>query len=83
MSQTITIHISDNAMAELRDRAARQQRTAEELAADVLETTIRPTSEDPVLRLLGTVTTDARNVSENHDAYLGQALLAELRDREP
>jgi len=34
---------------------------------------------DPLMALFGTIKTDVTDVAERHDAYIGQALLDELR----
>ena len=40
----------------------------------------RQPERDPLLALAGTLTSDATNISERHDEYIGQALLEEMRD---
>ena len=40
----------------------------------------RQPERDPLLALAGTLTSDATNISERHDEYIGRALLEEMRD---
>ncbi len=53
----------------------------QQLATPHLEDTA-PTTEDPLLKLIGSIDVDIPDLAENHDYYIGQALYRELRGGE-
>jgi hypothetical protein len=88
MSKTLTITLSDVLEQALAKAAHQTNQSAEELILQLLAQTLNPPSPspsdaaDPLLKLIGCITTDVTDVAANHDRYLGQALYEEIHDRE-
>ena len=82
MQHTLAVSIPDRTFETLRRVAADEQRTPEDVASDWLAAAVERVENDPVLKLLGSVRSDVTDVSERHDYYLGQALMAEMRGEE-
>ena len=70
---TLTLELPDEIYAPLLDQAQRSSSTLEalltRLAANAVEL-----QEDPLLSLLGSVSSDVDDVSSRHDNYLGRSL---------
>jgi hypothetical protein len=87
MSKTLTITLSDVLEQALAKAANQTNQSAEELILQLLAQTLNPPSPspndatDPLLKLMGCITTDVTDVAANHDHYLGQALYEEIHDR--
>ena len=79
MSTTLTISVSDQVLARLKERAAAAGITAEAVAADELERTLPKSATDPLMKWAGAFNCGPGDVSERHHEYLGEALYAEMR----
>jgi hypothetical protein len=79
MSKTLTITLPDLLEQVLAKAANQTNQSAEELILQLLAQTLNPPSSslsdaaDPLLKLIGCITTDLTDVAVNHDRYLGQA----------
>ncbi|MDQ3814805.1 MAG: hypothetical protein M3347_12755 [Armatimonadota bacterium] len=82
MSQTLTLEIPDELYRALIDLAEQQGRSAEDLGATWLAATIERIAGDPLMQLAGTLQPAVSDLAERHDEYIGQHLMAELRDDE-
>lgn len=82
MSAILSISIPDQVLARLRERAAEQGSTPEEVAAaDLAQAAgpVRPT--DRLRKLAGSWSAGVSDLGPRHDEYLGDALIDELRGR--
>ncbi|HEY9859575.1 MAG TPA: hypothetical protein V6D16_08720 [Candidatus Obscuribacterales bacterium] len=51
---------------------------SQQLTAQPQTQTSQPTEDDPLLRLVGSLSIDVSDLAENHDYYIGQALYLDL-----
>ncbi|WP_199247630.1 hypothetical protein [[Phormidium] sp. ETS-05] len=82
MSTTLVIELTEELQQQLLERARQQNISLEGLVLQSLTNLVTsPISEesDPILPLLGTLTSDINDVGENHDFYVGQAWQQESR----
>ena len=80
MTHTITLEVSQDLYDLLAEVGKDKGQSPEVVAADILASARLYLTTDPLERLAGTLETDVRDWGRNHDHYLGQALLAEMRD---
>lgn len=74
---TLTLELPDEIYAPLLDKAQRDSSTLEALLTQLAAKAVQSVPEDPLLKLLGSVTSNVSDVSSRHDEYLGQSLQAE------
>ncbi len=79
MTRTLTIELPEEVFRFLAQRATGQGKTPEALAAEWLARSVASGSDDPLMKWAGAVDSDAADVAERHDDYLGQALYRELQ----
>jgi hypothetical protein len=88
MTKTLTIALPDDLERALTTQAELLQKSPEELVLQVLSQQLAPAQSepqqendqtDPLLSLIGSIHSDIRDVAENHDAYIGQALYQDLK----
>jgi len=88
--KTIEIQIDEQLLQQAQAIAESRQRTVQELMIDLLRSlaksepieveSLSETSEyDPITPLIGSLHLGTTDLGENHDYYIGQALLRELR----
>jgi hypothetical protein len=91
MTKTLVITLPDYLEQALTAQAKQLNQSPEELILQVLsqQVTAQPqpptaqsTEIDPLLPLIGSLTVDIPDLAENHDYYIGQALLRELKPTE-
>ena len=90
MSYTLnlTLDLDDTLKQALDQAVERTQQSAEALILQLLTQTLTPSypipdaNTDPLLKLIGCITTDIPDVAENHDYYIGQALYEEMHRNE-
>lgn len=84
MAKTLAIKLSDELEQVLTAQAKQKNQSLEEFILQVLaqQATARSQSvrslEDPLLSSIGSISIDIPDLAENHDLYIGQALLQEL-----
>ena len=77
----LTVGLPESLFQSLEQRATREGRSPDEVVLQSLTQTLlgealkseAPNSDDPLLRLLGTLRADTSDVSERHDYYLALA----------
>jgi hypothetical protein len=72
MSHMVTLNLSDEAYDELLRAARDRDQSPESVASRILDDSLS----DPLLRLSGCIESPVTDLSERHDEYLGQELLA-------
>jgi hypothetical protein len=74
----LTLRLPDDVQEALARIARQERRRPEEVAEDWLAAAIRTVEGDPLIKLLGTVTSEVSDAAERHDEYIGQELHAAL-----
>lgn len=82
MGHTLTLDIPDAVYVPLLQQAQQAGKTPEETVLAWLTSTVQCLTDDPLLQLAGSFASPLTDVSDRHDAYLGQSLLEELRGSE-
>lgn len=82
MSQTLTLEIPDELYQALKELAAKEGKSAEDLGAVWLAATIERIANDPLMNLAGALNSGVPDLAERHDHYLGQYLMGKLRSGE-
>jgi len=82
MEHTLTIELSDEIYEPLTKTAEETGKTPEELAVAWLLLAIRYVLKDPLEEFIGAFHSDVADWADQHDKYLGQALIEEMRDND-
>ena len=77
--QTLTVELEDGLYQALKRIAQQLGKTPEEMAVQLVATTVERVEGDPLLALAGTLSSEVTDISQQHDEYIGQALWAEMR----
>jgi hypothetical protein len=80
MEWTLTLELTDEIYEPLTRTAKEIGKTPEELAVEWLLLASQHTLKDPVEDFIGAFHSDIPDWADQHDKYLGQALIAEMRD---
>jgi hypothetical protein len=78
VSRTVTLAIPEELDQTLKDFAATEGKSAEEVGATWLAATIERLANDPLLKLAGVLDSGVPDLAEHHDAYLGHDLRQNL-----
>lgn len=81
MRHTIVIDLPEEVFEPLVKSADRTGKTPEETALRWLQDAARRSSEDPVERFIGSLSSTVPDWADRHDKYLGDALVQEVRER--
>lgn len=79
MTHSITLEIPDSIYRPLAEEAEVQGRRVEEIALEKLTRNGSKEIEDPFEKFIGSFRSDIPDWAENHDKYLGESLMRELR----
>lgn len=79
MGYTFTLEVSEEVYKPLARAAQRSGQTLEELAVEWLVLAMHTVQDDPLEEFIGGFASDLPDWTEQADAYLGQALLQEMR----
>ena len=79
MTHTLTLHIPDEIYMPLLQQAQQAGKTPEEAVLAWVTSTVERLTDDPLLQLAGSFASSVTDVSDQHDAYIGQSLMQELR----
>lgn len=85
MAKTLTIQLPEDLELKLNAQAKKLNVSLESLILQSLEqsvTQLELDQDDPLVQLFGSIKTDIKDVADNHDYYIGQALYEELRGAE-
>jgi len=74
MGHTLTLDIPDAVYVSLLQQAQQAGKTPEEAVLAWLTSTVQRLTDDPLLQLAGSFASPVTDVSDRHDAYLGQSL---------
>lgn len=75
---TLTLELPDDIYEPLLYQAQRNASTPEALLTQWASKAIQPMPEDPLLKLIGSIESDVRDVSSHHDDYVGRSLQADM-----
>ncbi len=78
MGQTLILEMPNEIYEPLANRAKQTGITPEKLAAEWLELAVRYAVNDPVENLIGAISSDAPDWVNQHDEYLGKALMEQM-----
>lgn len=74
----LTIEVPDSLYEALVRRAAKDKQPPDQFALKLIENAIkadRPDDDDPLLSLAGIFESPHRDISENHDVYIGKQII--------
>ena len=78
MGHTLTLDIPNEVYMPLLQQAQQAGKTPEEAVLAWLTSTVQRLIDDPLLQLAGRFASPVTDVSDRHDAYIGQSLKEEL-----
>lgn len=80
MTHSLTLELPERVYNNLVEKASMNGKGVEEFVADDIISRDYPKyGEDPLDRLIGTLDTDVPDWGTNHDKYIGEAILREMR----
>ena len=79
MGYTLTLDLPDSVFQSLAQQAKQAGQSPEVFAAQVLATTARQESEDPLEQFIGSFRSQDPNWADEHDKHLGRSLDDSLR----
>ncbi|UBF28146.1 hypothetical protein K9N68_09800 [Kovacikia minuta CCNUW1] len=82
MTKSLTIQLPEDLELKLTAQAQKLNLSLENLILQSLEQSVSHLEldrDDPLVQLFGSIKTDIKDVADNHDYYIGQALYQELR----
>lgn len=79
MVHTLTLEVAEEIYQPLLKTAAQTGQTPEELAAQWLANAVRRFADDPLDKFIGALDTGIPDWADQHDKYIGQALMEEVR----
>jgi hypothetical protein len=78
MGHTLILEVPEEVYEPLFRKAKQTGETPEKIVAVWLANAVKSLTDDPLLQLAGVFASDATDVSERHDEYIGQGLMKEL-----
>ena len=82
MEHTIVLEIPDTIYEPLVQRAMQIGATPEAVAVEWLKAASTRAVEDPLEAFIGAISSGPADWADEHDKYLGQALMEELKDKQ-
>lgn len=79
MVHTLTLEVAEEIYQPLLKTAAQTGQTPEALAAQWLANAVRQFNDDPLEKFIGALDSGIPDWADQHDKYLGRALMAEMR----
>lgn len=83
MSHTLKLELPEDIYQPLVKNAKRKGRSPEETAVEFLKSIVEKWEDDPIEKLIGAFQSNIRNWADEHDKYLGQSLMKEMKRQEP
>jgi len=74
MSTTLKLEIPDQIYRPLLKKADKCGKTLDQILIEWLGDVVKDELNDPLLKLAGAFSSDIKNISSNHDFYIGQEL---------
>lgn len=81
MGYALVLEIPEEIYRPLAETAQQSGHTPEQWATDWLVAAIRQTLQDPLEKFIGVFRSSVVDWTDQHDLYLGQALLEEMQDQ--
>ena len=82
MERTLTLEVPEEVFEPLAKAAEQTGQTPEELAVQWLTNVARQFAEDPVEKFIGAFDSGVTDWADQHDKYIGEQLMKELRGEE-
>ncbi len=82
MEHKLILSVPENVYEPLAKSAERTGQTPEKLAVEWLATAAQYVSDDPLEEFIGAFRSNIPDWADQHDKYIGQALLDEMRNKE-
>ena len=82
MGYTLTLEMPQEMYEPLAKTARQTGQTPEDLAAEWLMAAIRKAMSDPVENFIGALSSNVPDWADQHDKYIGQALMEQVRSKE-
>ena len=82
MVHTLILEVPEELYEPLVKTAVQSKQKPEELVIHWLKTAFRHSEEDPVEKFIGAFTSNVSDWADQHDKYIGQALMEEMRGQE-
>jgi hypothetical protein len=82
MGHTLTLEMPQEMYEPLAKTAQQTGQTPEDLAAEWLIAAIRKAMSDPVENFIGALSSNVPDWADQHDKYIGQALMEQVRSEE-
>jgi hypothetical protein len=80
MTHSLTLELPERVYKNLAEKASKNGKPIEEFVAqDIISRDYPKFGDDPLDRLIGTLDTGISDWGTNHDKYIGEALLREMR----
>jgi len=83
MSHVLQLELPEDIYEPLVKNARQQGRSPEETAIEYLKSILVKFEDDPIEKFIGAFHSDIPDWADQHDKYLGQTLMQELKKREP
>lgn len=80
--RTLRIELPEKVYNVLKHLAEKSGKTPEQFAQDWLNSALQESASDPLDQFIGAFRTDMEDWADQHDRYLGEAILEHLRERE-
>ncbi len=79
MTHSLTLEVPENIYQPLVEKAAAEGRKVEDIALEKLANGDEPQIEDPLDKFIGAIKGDVPDWADNHDKYLGETYMKEMR----
>ncbi len=79
MTHSITLELPETVYKKLVEKASKNGKRVEEFAVDQLSNGDSGVVDDPFEKFIGSLHTDVPDWADNHDKYIGEQLMREMR----
>jgi len=83
MSHILKLELTEDVYKPLVKNAQREGRSPEETAVEYLKSILLKLEDDPIEKFIGAYHSNVPDWADQHDNYLGQTLLEEMKNQEP
>ena len=79
MTHSLTLELPEKVYRNLAEKASKSGKRIEDFAADQLSNGDSGVIDDPFEKFIGSLHTDVPDWADNHDKYIGEQLMREMR----